>query len=402
MINSASALLEGVKVVELGQSVAGPWAGTIMADLGATVIKIEAPNGDSARSWGPPFIRGDSAVYQFMNRNKLGMVLDLKNINDRGVFDRLISEADVFVHNMRPGSVEKLGIDAMTLRTAKPSLIYGDMTAFGSNGPMAGRPGYEMALQAYGGIMSITGTEEGGPVRAGPSLNDFGTGMWTAIGVLAALVRRGISGEGCVIETSLLETAVNWVGLQMTNFTLDGKVPARMGAGHALVCPYGAYKASDHPIIIATGSDALFGRLAEALGQPEWAADPEYKTMEERLARREKVDAMVQAEVIKNSRGYWMDYLTAHGVPCTPIQDLADLVDDPQISALGLMTAPLDCKVPLVGLPLSVNGVRPPISTSATTLASGRETARSAASVPEGNNLFEALFRGGPTKYDTD
>ena len=129
--------------------------------------------------------------------------------------------------------------------------------------------------------------------------------MWTAIGVLAALVRRGISGEGCVIETSLLETAVNWVGLQMTNFTLDGKVPARMGAGHALVCPYGAYKASDHPIIITTGSDALFGRLAEALGQPEWAADPKYKTMEERLARREKVDAMVQAEVIKNSRGYW-------------------------------------------------------------------------------------------------
>ena len=394
MINSASALLEGVKVVELGQSVAGPWAGTIMADLGATVIKIEAPTGDSARGWGPPFIQGDAAVYHFMNRNKLAMVLDLKDIEDRAVFDRLISEADVFVHNMRPGSVEKLEIDAMTLRVARPSLIYGDMTAFGSSGPMAGRPGYEMALQAYGGIMSITGTEEGGPVRAGPSLNDFGTGMWTAIGVLAALVRRGISGEGCVIETSLLETAVNWVGLQMTNFVLDGKVPVRLGAGHVLVCPYGAYQTSDQPIIIATGSDALFGRLAEALEHPEWVDDSNYKTMADRLARREEVDSMVQAEVIKNSRNYWMDHLTAHEVPCTPIQDLADLVDDPQISAIGLMTTPLDGEVPFVGLPLSVNGARPEMRTSATTLDSAQKTARRAASVPEEDNLFQALFEG--------
>ena len=398
MINSVSALLEGVKVVELGQSVAGPWTGTIMADLGATVIKIEAPKGDSARGWGPPFVRGDAAVYQFMNRNKVGMVLDLKDIGDRDVFDRLISEADVFVHNMRPGSVEKLGVDATTLRTAWPSLIYGDMTAFGSSGPMAGRPGYEMALQAYGGIMSITGTEEGGPVRAGPSLNDFGTGMWTAIGVLAALVRRGISGEGCVIETSLFETAVNWVGLQMTNFVLDGKVPVRMGAGHALVCPYGAYQTSDQPIIIATGSDKLFERLAEALGHPEWADDFSYKTMEDRLARREEVDSMVQAEVIKNSRDYWIDRLTAHEVPCTPIQGLADLVDDPQVSAIGLMTTPPDGEVPLVGLPLSVNGVRPPMRTSATTLEVARETARRAASVPEENNLFEVLFEGMSVK----
>ena len=394
MTNSASALLEGVKVVELGQSVAGPWAGTIMADLGATVIKIEAPTGDSARGWGPPFIQGDAAVYHFMNRNKLAMVLDLKDIEDRAVFDRLISEADVFVHNMRPGSVEKLEIDAMTLRVARPSLIYGDMTAFGSSGPMAGRPGYEMALQAYGGIMSITGTEEGGPVRAGPSLNDFGTGMWTAIGVLAALVRRGISGEGCVIETSLLETAVNWVGLQMTNFVLDGKVPVRLGAGHVLVCPYGAYQTSDQPIIIATGSDALFGRLAEALEHPEWVDDPNYKTMADRLARRGEVDSMVQAEVIKNSRDYWMDRLTEHEVPCTPIQDLADLVDDPQISAIGLMTTPLDGEVPFVGLPLSVNGARPEMRTSATTLDSAQKTARRAASVPEEDNLFQALFEG--------
>ena len=222
--------------------------------------------------------------------------------------------------------------------------------------------------------------------------------MWAAIGVLAALVRRGISGEGCVIETSLLETAVNWVGLQMTNFVLDGKVPVRLGAGHVLVCPYGAYQTSDQPIIIATGSDALFGRLAEALEHPEWVDDPNYKTMADRLARRGEVDSMVQAEVIKNSRDYWIDRLAAHEVPSTPIQGLADLVDDPQVSAIGLMTTPPDGEVPLVGLPLSVNGVRPPMRTSATTLEVARETARRAASVPEENNLFEVLFEGMSVK----
>jgi len=393
MNNSKSALLDGIKVVELGQSVAGPWAGTIMADLGATVIKIEAPSGDSARGWGPPYVRGDAAVFHFINRNKISMVLDVKEAPDRGVFDRLIDEADVFVHNMRPGSVEKLGITAPILRAQNPSLIYGDMTAFGSTGPLAGRPGYEMALQAYGGIMSITGTEEGGPVRAGPSVNDFGTGMWTTIGVLGALVRRGISGDGCVIETSLLETSVNWVGLQMTNYVRDGKIPARMGAGHALVCPYGAYQTTDHALIIATGSDALFGRLARALGHPEWADDPNYATMEARVGRRDEVDAMVQAEVSKHGRDHWMDHLTAFEIPCTPIQDVDDISKDAQVAAMGIMSTPPDGDdLPLVGLPLSVDGERPPLRFSSPTLDEARQSAKRAAAIPSGQLLFEVLF----------
>ncbi len=392
MKSSDAMLLDGIKVVELGQSLAGPWVGTIMGDMGASVVKVEAPAGDSARGWGPPFIRGDAAVFHFMNRNKVSLVLDLTVADDRAVFDRLIDEADVFVHNMRPGSVEKLGVDAPTLRGQNPALIYGDMTAFGPTGPMAGRPGYEMALQAYGGIMSITGTEEGGPVRAGPSINDFGTGMWTAMGVLAALVRRGVTGEGCVIETSLLETAMGWIGLQMANYVVDGKVPVRMGAAHALVCPYGAYAASDHPIIIATGSDALFARLADALGHPEWAEDPRYRVMTDRLAHRDEVDAMVQAEVCKHDRAHWMAQLSAHSVPCTPIQDVADLHKDEQVAALGILNTPPDGDAPMTSLPLSINGQRPPLRFSPPTLDEAQATASKAAETPVDVSLFEALF----------
>ncbi|MEK9723703.1 MAG: CoA transferase, partial [Rhodospirillaceae bacterium] len=361
MKSTGPGLLDGVKVVELGQSLAGPWAGTIMADLGAAVIKVEAPKGDSARGWGPPFVNGAAAVYHYMNRNKAGLVLDLAAAADKALFARLIDEADVFVHNMRPGTVGKLGIDATALRTRNPRLVYGDMTAFGPTGPLAGRPGYEMALQAYGGIMSITGTEDGGPVRAGPSLNDFGTGMWTAIGVLAALVRRATTGEGCVIETSLLETAVSWLGLQIANYVRDGEIPKRMGSGHALICPYGAFRTADEPIIIAIGSDPLFRRLATALGHPEWADDPRFRTNADRLGNREAIDALVQGAVEIRPREYWLDHLAAAEVPCTPIQNVADLTVDEQVAATGILMTPPDADKPMTGLPLSVDGTRPVI-----------------------------------------
>lgn len=398
MKDTGTALLAGIKVVELGQSLAGPWAATIMADLGAQVVKVEAPKGDSARGWGPPFIDGAAAVYHHMNRNKLGLVLDLADAGERATFLRLIDEADVFVHNMRPGTVGKLEIDAATLRARNPRLIYGDMTAFGPRGPLAGRPGYEMALQAYGGIMSITGTEDGGPVRAGPSMNDFGTGMWTAIGVLAALVRRGVTGAGCVIETSLLETSVSWIGLQMANYFRDGEIPKRMGSGHAIVCPYGAYDTADQPIIIATGSDALFRRLATALGHPEWADDPRFATNTDRLAHRDAVDALVQAEIAKQTRDHWLTHLAAAEVPCTPIQNVADIATDEQVAATGILMTPPDAETPLTGLPLSVDGTRPALNFSPPSLEAARAQTLGLAEAGPDESLFDALFgpRPGP------
>ena len=385
-------LLDGIKVIEMGQSLAGPWAATIMADLGAQVVKVEPPSGDAARGWGPPFIGADASVYHFINRNKASLVLDVTDADDRTVFDRLIDETDVFIHNVRPGAAERLKIDAATLQARNPALIYGDIAAFGHTGPLAERPGYELGLQAYGGIMSITGTEASGALRAGPSVNDFGTGMWTAMGVLAALVRRATTGQGCVIETSLLETALNWMGLHMANFACDGEVPKRMGAAHQLVCPYGAYEAADRPLIIATGSDGLFASLARALGHPEWVDDERYSKMSARLARRAEVDAMVQAEISKHPQAHWIDLLNEAGVPCTPIQDAAQLWEDEQVRALDQLRAPKDGDTPLVHLPLSVDGARPDMRTSPPSLTDAREAARRAAQVPVDTNLFEYLF----------
>jgi len=384
-------LLDGIKVVEMGQSLAGPWVGTIMADLGAKVIKVEPPTGDAARGWGPPFINGDASAFHVMNRNKTCLALDVTDAGDRVVFDRLIDEADVFVHNVRPGAAERLKIDAATLRGRNPALIYGDIAAFGHAGPLAQRPGYEMALQAYGGIMSVTGDAESGPQRAGPSVNDFGTGMWTAMGVLAALVRRGRTGEGCVIETSLLETALNWMSLHTANYVVDGILPKRMGAAHQLVCPYGAYETADHPIIIATGSDALFARLAGALGHPQWAEDPDFKTMPERLERREQVDSMVGKATAEHPRAYWLEHLAAAGVPCTPIQDLADVMADEQVAALDILVTPPDSTYPMTALPVSVDGTRPPLKRSPPTLEGARQAAEDAAALPAGSSLFDAL-----------
>jgi len=380
----------------MGQSLAGPFCATIMADLGAIVVKVEPPAGDAARGWGPPFINGDASVFHYMNRNKACLALDVREADDRAVFDRLITEADVFVHNVRPGAAERLGIDAATLQGLNPALIYGDIAAFGHTGPLAERPGYELALQAYGGIMSITGSEEAGSVRAGPSVNDFGTGMWTAMGVLAALVRRGATGRGCVIETSLLETAVNWMGLHLANYATDGEIPKRMGAAHPLVCPYGAYETADHPIIIATGSDGLFRRLAGALGHPEWADDARYATMPERLARRGEVDGMVAAEVAKQPRAFWIDHFAEAGVPCTPIQDVAQLWVDEQVRALGMLAPPADGAVPLTHLPVSVDGERPAMHRSPPTLEAATENARRAMAAAADKSLFSELFAEKP------
>lgn len=388
-----SSLLEGINVVEMGQALAGPFVGTILADLGAQVVKIESPDGDAARGWGPPHIGEDASVFHYVNRNKLSVTLDVAQPEDRARLDALLAEADVFVHNMRPGSATKLGVDAATLMARHPRLIHGDIAAFGHVGPLKDRPGYELALQAYGGILSVTGTAGSGPVRAGPSIMDFGTGMWVALAVLAGLVRRSINGKGCRIEASLLETAISWMGLHLANFATDGKLPEPMGTSHPLVAPYGAFDAADGPIIIATASDGLFSRLAKALEHPEWLDDPRFASNSSRVGNRAAINAAISAVTATRPKADWVDILSAAGVPCVPIQNAAELMADPQVQALGILTPEPGGEVPIVGMPFNVDGERPPLRRAAPTRADAARTLSDLdAAIAGGANPFERMF----------
>lgn len=390
---SASALLDGIKVVEMGQALAGPFVGTIFADLGARVVKVEPPDGDAARGWGPPHIGDDASVFHYVNRNKVSVTLDVADAADRAKLDTLLAEADLFVHNMRPGSAAKLGVDGASLRARFPRLIHGDIAAFGHVGPMKDHPGYELALQAYGGILSVTGTPEAGPMRAGPSIMDFGTGMWMALAALAALYRRAITGTGCRIEASLLETALSWMGLHLANFATDGQLPVPMGAAHSLVAPYGAYTAADGPIIIATASDRLFVKLANALGRSEWLEDPRFADNAGRTGHRAELDAAVSEVIATRTKAEWVETLVDAGVPCAPIQNAAELMADRQVAALGMLAPEPGSGIPLAGMPFNIDGEKPPIHRAAPTRADAmRARERLDRAIAEAVCPFEYLF----------
>lgn len=354
-------LLAGIRVLELGQILAAPYAAEILADLGADVLKVERPEGgDDARGWGPPFWHGDAALFHQMNRNKRSVALDLKSPEALLRMLELMGEADVFVHNLRPGLPDKLGIGPAAMRARFPRLIYADIGAFGHLGPMNRQPGYELLVQAFGGPMSLTGEAGGAPVRCGPSINDLGSGMWAAIGVLAALVRRAQTGEGCLVQTSLFETAVNWTSIAASNFLASGIPPRREGSKHPSVVPYGAFQTADGELIIGAGSDRLFAKLAEVLGHPEWASDPRFLSNSDRVKHRDVLEAFMATALGIRPRAEWANRLEAAGVPCASIQTVPEVLSHEQTLAMGMLQdVPGTPDVRLVGIPLSVDGQRP-------------------------------------------
>src|SRR5438034_1721718 len=273
-----SMMLDGVRVVEIGQALAGPMAGEILAHLGADVIKVERPEGDDARKWGPPFWKGTSPGFLAVNANKRSIIVDLKDREAVEWLTTLIGDSDVVLQNLRPGSIDELGLGARTLTVRFPLLIYASVWAFGATGPMRLLPGYEPLLQAYSGLMMMNGDEGGPPTRVGTSILDYGTGMWAAIGILAALVRRGVTGRGCVVDASLYETGLAWLKGHHASFSTSGIVPERHRTGSHRVVPFESFETSTGPIIVAAGNDRLFAKLAGVLGHPEWAADPRYAT----------------------------------------------------------------------------------------------------------------------------
>jgi crotonobetainyl-CoA:carnitine CoA-transferase CaiB-like acyl-CoA transferase len=353
--------LEKLVVVELGHSVAAPVAGLILAELGATVVKVENPEGgDDARNWGPPFLHGAAGMFQAINRNKRSVTVDLKSDAERATLVHYIVEhADIVVQNMRPGLVERYNLHAATLRELKPSLIYCNLTAFGAAGPLKSTPGYDPLLQAFGGLMSVTGHEGAEPVRTGPSIIDQGSGMWAAIGILAALLKRNETGEGCEVNTSLFETALSWMCMHTAMYLASGKVPKRGGSENGGMAPYKAYQASDGWVVIAAANDNLFRRFSKAVGEPQWADDPEMNNNSNRVRNREKVNALVAAVIIKKPRAYWIETLAAASVPCAPLQSLDEVLNHPQTDAVGMLQTSADGKFQLMGIPLQFDGERP-------------------------------------------
>jgi crotonobetainyl-CoA:carnitine CoA-transferase CaiB-like acyl-CoA transferase len=355
--------LSGLFVVELGTSIAVPFGAFVLADLGAEVLKIERPGtGDDARLWGPPFFEGASPMFRAINRNKQSAAVDLKDKQQCEVLSRLIIErADVVMQNMRPGVVESCGLDAKTLRREKPSLIYCNLSAYGAVGPLRDKPGYDPLMQACGGIMSVTGDVGRDPVRVGPSIVDQGAGMWAVIGILAALNRLHQTGEGCEIGGSLYETAVSWCGMHIATYNTTGKLPQPMGTENFGIAPYKAYHAQDGWLVIAAGNDALFQRLARALGKLEWPDDPAFCTNAARVANRERLNREIGEVVATAKRADWQVKLDAAGVPAAPLQTLDEVVTHPQTVAVGMLQQAPGDHPALVGLPLQFDGVRPPL-----------------------------------------
>jgi crotonobetainyl-CoA:carnitine CoA-transferase CaiB-like acyl-CoA transferase len=354
--------LAGIRVVDLTSSIAGPYCGLILGGLGADVVKLEHPErGDDARSWGPPFWNGESAAFLAMNAGKRSLGVDVKSPEGANVVHRLVERADVFVQSVRPGLAERLGFGFDALSARNPRLVYCTIGAFGAAGPRSEQPGYDPLMQAAGGIMSVTGEAGRPPVRAGISAVDQGTGMWAAIAILAALANRDAVGRAQLIDTSLFETAVSWVPYQVAGYLGTGKTPRPMGSGMNMLAPYEAFRARDGWLMLAAANDRLFASLCEALGAPERAHEPRFRTNADRVEHREELAAILGELVAREDVATWLVRLEAAGVPAAPVQDIAQVVADEQTTALGLLQ-PLDHPaIPdlrLVGLPLSFDGER--------------------------------------------
>jgi crotonobetainyl-CoA:carnitine CoA-transferase CaiB-like acyl-CoA transferase len=358
--------LKGLKVVELGQVLAGPFAGAIFADLGAEVIKIERPDGgDDARNMGRNFRHGDSLIFQVFNRGKGSVALDLKSAQGVEALHAIVQDADVMLHNLRPGVPEQLGIDGATMCSRHPRLVYCEMSAFGAVGPLKNRPGYEPLIQAFSGLSSINGHPDGPPMRMGASICDQGTGMWTVIGALSLLQRRAETGRGGIVATSLLETAMSWSAQKTDAFRNEGSLPERHASGHPSFVPYEAFEASDGPFLICVGNERLFEKFAAVLQRPDWPKDPRFKSNRDRLIHKTEMLQQIRAVLSQKPRLAWLEALEAAGVPCAPINTIPEVLEEPQLQALELLQAVPGEDFELTGLPISFDGKRPSIRSGA-------------------------------------
>ncbi|HEX3412995.1 MAG TPA: CoA transferase [Stellaceae bacterium] len=359
---SSTRPLSGVTVIEIGHSVAAPYGGMILGELGAEVIKVENPKGgDACRGWGPPFTDGTATAFHAFNRAKRGITIDLGDPAQVEKLHGLIRErADVLIHNLKYGTLDRYGLSAAALTAEKPSLVYCNIGAFGSTGPLRDRPGYDPMMQAYGGLMSLLGEDGRPPVRVTVSIIDMATAMWAVIGILAALQERGRTGRGGILDTSLYETTLAWMSLPISAYLANGEIPMRHGSGVEQIVPYQAFAAADGHIMVAAGNDNLFRRLCAAIGRPGLAEDPRFRTNGNRVVNRAALIPILSDLFATEPLAIWAARLDAAGIPNGPIQTVDQVVADPQTAALGVIQQL--SSISLVGLPLSFGGARPPFA----------------------------------------
>lgn len=355
-------MLDGIRVLDLSQNIAGPQCALVLGDLGADVIKVEPPSGDPARAWGPPFWGKDSSLYLAFNRNKRSIVLDLKTDEGLEVVQRLIGSSDIVIQAFRKGVAERFGIGYEQVKQKHPKIIYASLTGYGSEGPYANLPGYDPLLQAFSGIMSVTGHKDSPPARVGGAVVDIGSGNFMAIGILAALRKRDREGVGTHIECSLLDTALSWISYHMVGFLASGDVPQRMGTGLVMVAPYEGFPTEDGELVICGGNDGIFGRLCEALDTPEWANDDRFRDNPSRVSHRDELRELLSAKTRQFTTAALDELLKSHRVPCSPIQTVDQVVDHPQVRSNKIFEPESHPRIPGyrdLKLPIRFDGARP-------------------------------------------
>ena len=363
MTQNTKGPLSGIVVVDLSRILAGPYCTLLMAEMGARVIKVEPPKGgDDARAYGP-FINGKSTYFASVNRGKESIALDLKSDADRKIFEKLLEKADVVVENFRPGTMEKLGYGWDTLHKKYPKLIYASASGFGHTGPNSKDPAYDMVMQGQGGIMSITGNEGQPPSRVGMSIGDIGAGLYTAVAVNAAIVHRLQTGESTKVDIAMFDCQLALLENAIMRYTVEKEIPGPLGARHPTITPFEAFTTSDGSMIIAAGNDSLFIKMCEALGRPDMATDPAYKSNALRQKAQKKLKHEIESVLKTNTTDHWIAVVSKGGVPCGPINNVKQAIAHPQVAARNMLVEVPDGSggtLTLAGNPLKMSAFEDP------------------------------------------
>lgn len=351
--------LAGLKVVEMARILAGPWAGQLLADLGAEVVKIERPGeGDDTRHWGPPFAAdGNAAYFHACNRGKTSLALDIATPDGQARVRELVAGADILIENYKVGGLVKYGLDYASLSAINPRLIYCSITGFGQDGPYANRAGYDFIIQGMGGAMSLTGEPDGPPQKAGVAYADIFTGLYATVAILSAVNGRHASGLGAHIDMALLDSQVAVLANQALNWMVSGKTPHRMGNGHANLVPYQAFAVADGDVIVAVGNDRQFRKLCAILGEESWADDPRFASNAARVTNRAELIPLLAAAIARRSKAEFSAALDEANIPAGPINDVAQVFADPQVMARGLALS-LSAGLPGLASPIVIDGKR--------------------------------------------